>query len=215
MIQQLPIEVSAFIQNCRLIWDRDSRNAFVLDPGGDPDKIIQKVEELGLKIVKVLLTHGHLDHIAYADKLRQHYDVQILGCHRADKFFFLSLPDQMRRYGLYPIVEAFEPDCWMNEGDTLELNDNKLEVLHCPGHSPGHLVFVDHVGKQVFVGDVLFNSSIGRTDLPMGDFEVLKDSILSKLYTLGDDYLVLPGHGPDTTIAREKKSNPFVRIGNP
>lgn len=204
------ISVTAFQQNCSLIWD-DKKNAAIIDPGGDAPKLIKRIEELGLNLQGILLTHGHLDHVGAAPKLKAHFNVEILGPHSADEYWFKALPQQSQKFGLFE-VDSFLPDRWLNQDkEIINIAGYQFEVLHLPGHTPGHVGFIEHSQKVMFTGDVLFKQSIGRTDFPGGNHAELLDSIRSKLYTLADDMIVIAGHGPHTTIGQEKAHNPFVR----
>ena len=203
------IPVTAFQQNCSLIWD-DDKNAAIIDPGGESERLIQRIEELDLNLKVILLTHGHLDHVGAAMQLKQHFSVEIWGSHEEDKFLFESLPEQAQRFGL-PNIEAFLPDRWFNqEGEILKLDGFNFEILHLPGHTPGHIGFIEHEKKVAFTGDVLFQGGIGRTDFPRGDYETLISSIQTKLLPWNDDLIIIAGHGPYTTIGREKQTNPFL-----
>lgn len=203
------IPVTAFEQNCSVIWD-DNKNAAIIDPGGDAQKIIQFVASQGLNVEKILLTHGHLDHIMAVETLKEHFGVQVFGSHQDDKSLFEQLPELCRQYG-FPEVPAFLPDHWLNEGDKLNIGDLHFTVRHLPGHSPGHIGFFDFDNKIAFSGDVLFQNSIGRTDLYQGNFDQLIQTIRTKMFDLEDDFIVIPGHGKHTTIGQEKKSNPFLK----
>ncbi|QIW16551.1 MBL fold metallo-hydrolase [Pasteurellaceae bacterium RH1A] len=203
------IPVSPFQQNCAIIWDED-KNAAVIDSGDDAPSLIRFIEENQLRLQKILLTHGHLDHIMAADKLRQHFKVEIFGSHRADQPLFEHLGDICREYGM-PAVEGFLPDHWLNEGDQVQVGKLTFQVRHLPGHAPGHIGFFDFANKIAFSGDVLFKDSIGRTDLYMGNFDELISTIRHKMFDLEDDFIVMPGHGPHTTIGREKQHNPFLK----
>lgn len=204
------IPVTAFQQNCSLIWD-DEKNAAIIDPGGEAQKLIKRIEELELNLQAILLTHGHLDHVGAAPQLKAHFGVEIIGPHHADEYWFQALPQQSRQFGLFEI-DSFLPDRWLDQdGEILTVAGYQFEVKHLPGHTPGHVGFVEHSQKVIFAGDVLFKQSIGRTDFPGGNHEELLHSIRSKLYTLPDDMIVIAGHGPATTIGQEKAHNPFVR----
>lgn len=203
------IPVTAFAQNCSVIWDND-KNAGIIDPGGDVEKIIQFVRSQGLNVQKILLTHGHLDHIMAVEELKNAFGVEVFGSHQADQPLFEQLPDICRGYG-FPEVPAFLPEHWLNEGDNVTLGQLNFTVRHLPGHSPGHIGFFDFKNKITFSGDVLFQNSIGRTDLYQGDFDQLIHTIRTKMFDLDDDFIVIAGHGSHTTIGQEKKSNPFLK----
>lgn len=203
------IPVTSFQQNCSVIWD-DEKNAAIVDPGGEAEKLIAFIEEKQLKLDKILLTHGHLDHVGSAAKLKKHFQVDIWGPNTEDKFLFDSLPEQSRRFGLFE-ADVFYPDHWLNQEDkTITVGDIKFEVLHLPGHTPGHIGFIEHNKNVAFTGDVLFYNSIGRTDFPRGDHNQLLSSIRKKLFKLNDEMIIVTGHGPATKIGIEKQSNPFL-----
>ena len=204
------IPVTSFQQNCTLIWD-DAKNAAIIDPGGEAPRLIARIEELGLHLKAILLTHGHLDHVGAAEALKAHFDAPIWGPMEEDRFLLQSLPEQAQMFGL-PYVAPFEPDRYFNqEGEVLEIAGNRLEILHLPGHTPGHIGFLERDKKIAFTGDVLFQNSIGRTDFPRGDLDTLLHSIREKLFPLDEATVIVAGHGPYTTIGREKQHNPFVR----
>lgn len=203
------VPVSAFQQNCSIIWD-DEKNAAIIDAGDDAQKIIQFVQEQGLNVQKLLVTHGHLDHIMAVDTLRQYFNVEVFGSHQDDQPLFEQLPEICRSYG-FPEVPAFLPDHWLNEGDRVSVGKLNFHIRHLPGHAPGHIGFFDFDNKIAFSGDVLFQNSIGRTDLYRGDFDQLIHTIRTKMFDLDDDFIVIPGHGSHTTIGQEKKSNPFLK----
>mgnify|MGYP003666405948 FL=1 len=207
------LPVTPFQQNCTLLWNEATMRGAVSDPGGDLDRIMQTVEELGITLEKVLLTHGHLDHASAAGELATRLGIPIEGPHRDDLFLIADLPKQGAKYGL-PQYAGFEPTRWLENGDTVEVGGLTFNVLHCPGHTPGHIVFFNDEARLAIVGDVLFNGSIGRTDLPRGDYASLVDAIRGKLWPLGDDVTFVPGHGPLSTFGAERRSNPFVADEN-
>ncbi|QIQ20895.1 MBL fold metallo-hydrolase [Zophobihabitans entericus] len=206
------IPVTHFQENCSIIWCDKTKEAAFVDPGGEPELLQKAVEKLGVKITKVLLTHGHLDHIGAALKLAEHYQVPIIGPEKEDEFLFEALPQQCIQFG-FPYTAAFLPTQWLNEGDVVKVGEESFSVYHCPGHTPGHIVFVNLAAKIAFVGDVLFKSSIGRTDFPRGNYEQLMSSIKNKLLPLGDDIAFVPGHGPMSTFGYERNYNPFILQG--
>jgi len=206
----LIIPVTAFQQNCSIIWDETTRRAAIVDPGGDLAQILEAVDEQGLALEKILLTHAHLDHAAATAELAALKQIPVEGPHRDDKFWIDNLPEAAQRYGFRP-ARAFEPDRWLQHGDTVTVAGETLEVLHCPGHTPGHVVFFHRQQRFAWVGDVLFAGSIGRSDLPRGDHDTLIRSIREKLFPLGDDIRFLPGHGPMSTFGEERRNNPYVR----
>lgn len=204
------IPVTPLEQNCTLIWCENTKIAALIDPGGDIPQLLKAVAEHGLKLEKVLITHGHLDHCAATQELVEKHGVFVEGPQEEDKFWINGLPDACRKWG-FPPVKPFTPDRWLHEGDKVTVGEEEMEVLHCPGHTPGHIVFYYRPGKIAFVGDVLFQGSIGRTDFPRGDHDTLISSIREKLFPLGDDVTFVPGHGPLSTFGAERKSNPYVR----
>lgn len=203
------IPVTPFQQNCSLLWCEKSRKAAVVDPGGDVDLILSAAQANNVKIEKILLTHGHIDHAGGTSELRRRLNVPVEGPQEEEKFWIDQLPQQSQMFG-FPRAEAFVPDRWLNEGDTVEFGEVMLEVIHTPGHTPGHIVFFDRQARLALVGDVLFQGSIGRTDFPRGDYETLISSIKLKLWPLGNDVTFIPGHGPLSTFGEERESNPFV-----
>ena len=208
-LQLQVIPVTPFQQNCSVIWCDASRRAAVVDAGGDIDRVLAFVRQHGLTVEKLLLTHGHIDHAGGARALADTLGVAIEGPQRAESFWLEQLPAQGQMFGFAPSA-ALTPERWLEEGDTVTVGDEVLAVLHCPGHTPGHVVFVSHAAKLCIVGDVLFQGSIGRTDFPMGDHQQLITAIRDKLFALPEDMTVVPGHGPFTTIGAERRSNPFV-----
>lgn len=205
----LVVPVTPFQQNCSIVWDEAAMRGAVVDPGGDLDSIEQAIAQSGATIEKVLLTHGHLDHAAAAGTLSTRLGVPIEGPERSDLFLIQGLPAQAERYGM-GAFDPFEPTRWLEAGDIVTVGGLSFDVLHCPGHTPGHIVLFCAAARFALVGDVLFRGSIGRTDLPGGDFDALIRSIKQHLWPLGDDVVFLPGHGPASTLGDERRSNPFV-----
>jgi glyoxylase-like metal-dependent hydrolase (beta-lactamase superfamily II) len=203
------LPVTAFQQNCSIIVDETTGKAAVVDPGGDLDQLTEALAQSGATLEKILLTHGHLDHCGGAAALRRRTGVPIEGPQREDAFWIARLQESAARYG-FPATEEFEPDRWLEDGDTITVGGAQLEVRHCPGHTPGHIVFFSAPERIAFVGDVLFAGSIGRTDFPRGDHATLIASITGRLWPLGDDVTFIPGHGPVSTFGDERRTNPFV-----
>jgi glyoxylase-like metal-dependent hydrolase (beta-lactamase superfamily II) len=203
------IPVTPFQQNCTLLWCEKTKKAAVVDPGGDLDNIREAIAQSGVTVEKIILTHGHIDHAGGAAELREDLGVTIEGPHEADRFLLERLAEQGQAYG-FP-ARAVTPDRWLNEGDTVTIGDLTLNVLHCPGHSPGSIVLVSKDQRFALVGDVLFQGSVGRVDLPGGDGKALIRSIKDKLLPLGDDITFICGHGPMSTIGQERQSNPFLQ----
>lgn len=216
------VPVTPFQQNCTILYDEVSKRGAVVDPGGEVERIAAVVAERGVDVERILLTHGHIDHAAGAAPLKAALErslrplggererVPIEGPHEADRFLLDGLEEQGRMFGL-PGARSVVPDRWLVEGDSVRIADWEFAVLHCPGHTPGHVVFFSAALRLLIGGDVLFAGSIGRTDFPYGDHDALLAAIRDKLYPLGDDVRVLCGHGPATTIGRERTTNPFVR----
>ena len=203
------IPVTPFQQNCTLLWCTRTLRAAVIDPGGDLDRVREAIAQTKVKVEKIWLTHGHVDHAGGAAELKEKLSVIIEGPHRADKLLLDRLPASGLKFGMSGI-RAVTPDRWLDDGDRAEIGDLAFEVLHCPGHSPGSIAFVNASQRFAIVGDVLFRSSVGRTDLPGGDHATLMASIKNKLLPLGDDVAFICGHGPTSTIGRERMSNPFL-----
>jgi hydroxyacylglutathione hydrolase len=201
--------VTAFDQNCSLIICPQTNRAAFVDPGGDIDHLQAAAKAAGVTIEKILLTHGHIDHCGQAGILAQQLGVPIEGPHPDDAFWIEQLKTQGTMFGLAG-ADTFTPDRWLHHGDTVTVGNQTLNVLHCPGHTPGHVVFVHEKDRLAFVGDVLFAGSIGRTDFPKGNHQQLLSSIRDKLFPLGDDIAFVPGHGPMSTFGQERRSNPFV-----
>jgi glyoxylase-like metal-dependent hydrolase (beta-lactamase superfamily II) len=207
------LPVTPFQQNCALIWDEATKRGVVVDPGGDVDRIAQAVQQAGIAVERILLTHGHLDHAGGAAELAQALGVPIEGPHRADAFLLDALPEQGAKYGME--CRAVTPGRWLEEGDSVAIAGHDFAVLHCPGHTPGHVVFVNAALGFALVGDVLFQGSVGRTDFPYGDHGALIAAIREKLFPLGDDIQFICGHGPGSTFGAERQSNPYAGEGAP
>ena len=209
MMRAVIIPVTPFQQNCSLIWDEDSRRGALVDPGGESERLLGEAERHGVTLEKILLTHAHLDHCAATAELAQSEALPVEGPQREDRFWIEALPQQAAMFG-FPPARSFEPDRWLEDGDRVTVGGQTLEVLHCPGHTPGHVVFFHPSDRCAWVGDVLFAGSIGRTDFPRGNHEALIRSIRERLFPLGDDVRFVPGHGPMSTFGAERRSNPFV-----
>ena len=203
------VPVTPFQQNCTLIWDPETMQGAVVDPGGDLDRIEAAIAEVGMKPEKILLTHGHIDHAGGAAEMRERLGgVPIEGPHAAERPLLDNLDKQGEAYGIE--ARAVTPDRWLADGDTVSVAGHTFEVMHCPGHSPGSVVLVNRPQRFALMGDVLFQGSIGRTDLPMGSHEALMNSIRTKVMTLDDDFAFICGHGPTSTIGQERRTNPFI-----
>lgn len=203
------VQVTPLQQNCSLIWDTETKHAAFVDPGGDIDCLLGALTHFGLKLKRIWLTHGHLDHAGAAAELRDRTGVAVEGPHRDDQFWLDQIEDSGRRYGL-TAARNVTPDRYLEDGDELELEGVKFGVVHTPGHTPGHVVIYNSEAHVAFVGDVLFAGSIGRTDFPRGNHEQLIQSITSKLWPLGNDITFVPGHGPTSTFGQERRTNPYV-----
>ena len=210
MLQITIVPVTEFQQNCSIVYDDQSKAAVVVDPGGEVDKIAAAVAELGVSVEAICLTHGHLDHAGGAEAAKQQFGVDIVGSHIADKILLDNIEMAAAGYGLTGMRNA-TPDRWLVEGDTLQVGGHEFDVLHCPGHAPGHVVFVNHANKFILMGDVLFQGSIGRTDLPGGNHQELLNSISEKIMTLDDDYQFVCGHSAPSTVGVERRTNPFLQ----
>lgn len=202
------LPVTPFQQNCTLLWDPTTMIGAVIDPGGDLDHIEKAISEIGMKVEKILLTHGHIDHAAGAAELKERLGVPIEGPHEADRPLLDALEAQGQAYGLP--ARTVTPDRWLDEGDTVTVGGHSFDVLHCPGHSPGSVVLVNRKQRFAIVGDVIFQGSIGRTDFPYGDHAALINAIRTKLLPLGDEFAFICGHGPTSTIGQERRTNPFI-----
>jgi hydroxyacylglutathione hydrolase len=208
-LQIAVVQVSAFQQNCSIVFDEDSKRGAIVDPGDDVARIVAMVEKLGVTIEKILLTHGHIDHAGGAEELREKLAVKIEGPHREDQFHLDNLQKRGLDFGMMNLRNV-TPDRWLDDGDAVTFAGFDFSVIHAPGHSPGSVVFFNAENKFALMGDVLFNGSIGRTDLPRGDHATLIRSIKEKILPLGDDVNFLPGHGQPSTIGHERLSNPFL-----
>lgn len=209
MLKATVIPVTPFAQNCSVVWcDRTGAGA-VIDPGGDLDRVLSAARDNGVRLEKILLTHAHIDHAGGTAELARSLKLPIEGPHRGDQFWIDGLPEQARMFG-FGRCDSFAPDRWLEDGDRVQVGEVSFDVLHCPGHTPGHVVFHAPAEKLAFVGDVLFAGSIGRTDFPGGDYDTLIGAIRDKLFPLGDDVRFVPGHGPMSTFGEERRSNPFV-----
>ena len=203
------IPVTAFQQNCSLIWDPVTMEGALVDAGGEADRLLERVAHHGVTLVKLLVTHGHLDHAGAVAELADKLKLPIEGPHRDDAFWIDGMPDAAKQYG-FPATRSFVPDRWLEHGDTVSLGSMTLDVLHCPGHTPGHVVFHHPATGLALVGDVIFQNSIGRTDFPRGNHADLIHAIRTRLFPLGDEVQFVPGHGPMSSFGAERQSNPYV-----
>ena len=203
------IPVTPFAQNCSLLICERTKKAALVDPGGDIEKIFGAIEEEAITIEKILLTHGHLDHCGASKQIRDQLNVPIEGPHIADQFWIDQLEEQSRQFNL-PNSSSFIPDRYLTDDEMVKFGNIKLEVKHCPGHTPGHVIFFSAQANVAIVGDVLFAGSIGRTDFPRGDHDALINSLTTELLPVGDDVTFIPGHGPTTTFVAERQNNPYV-----
>ena len=208
-LQYQVVPVTPFQQNCSIVWCDETMKGVVIDPGGDVKQLLMMIEELQVQVEKLVLTHGHLDHVGGSEELARALNQPIVGPHKDDNFWLQGLEGQSQMFG-FPLTEAFEPSQWLDEGDTVIFGNQSLNVIHTPGHTPGHVVLHSESASLAFVGDVLFKGGVGRTDFPKGDYNTLIDSIKSKLWPLGNETRFVPGHGPESTFGSERVSNPFV-----
>ena len=204
------LPVTPFSQNCSLLWDKDSREGVLVDPGGEADKLLAECDKLGVKIKEIWLTHGHLDHAGGAQDIREKRGIKVIGPHKDDQFWMDEIEQDWAKYGHAGMGRNVVPDRYLEDGDELTLGGKSFHVVHTPGHTPGHVVIYNADMKIAFVGDVLFRGSIGRTDFPKGNHQDLLDSITDKLWPLGDDMRFVPGHGPMSTFGQERQDNAFV-----
>ncbi len=203
------VPVTPFQQNCSVIWCERTRVAAIVDPGGDLDRVLHVVAAEKLELQKILLTHAHIDHAGATAELAERFNLPIEGPHPGDRFWIEGLPEQAAMFSFKP-ARTFEPTRWLRQADSVQVGELTLQVRHCPGHTPGHVVFFNEPARFAIVGDVLFRGSIGRTDFPGGDHATLIRSIRENLFPLGDDVRFLPGHGPMSTFGAERRTNPFV-----
>lgn len=206
------IPVTPYQQNCSLIWCENTMKGAVIDPGGDLDQVLDAAKTNGVTIEKIFMTHSHLDHAGGTAELQKKLGITIEGPHQDDDWLIEKLPAECAKHG-FPPAETFTPDRWLNNGDQVTIGDLTLDVYHCPGHTPGHVVFFDPQSKVAFVGDVLFKGSIGRTDFERGNHGDLISAIRDRLWPLGDDVTFVSGHGEISTFGEERRSNPFVGDG--
>ncbi len=210
MLKFKTIPVTAYEQNCSLLWCDKTNSAAVIDPGGDIDVIMSEIASKQLKVKQIWLTHGHFDHISGAKLLASRLGSEIIGPQVEDKFLFEMLTEQCVRFN-FPRVDSFFPDIWLNDNDSLSLGEEMFSVRHTPGHTPGHIVIAHAASQHIWVGDVLFNNSIGRTDFPRSNYDELIRSIKDKIFSLGDNYSFIPGHGSGGLLITERKHNPFLQ----
>jgi glyoxylase-like metal-dependent hydrolase (beta-lactamase superfamily II) len=208
-IRAMIAPVTPLQQNCTIVWCTKSNKAAVIDPGGEVPRLLQALKDQGLTLEKIWITHGHLDHAGGTAALQAATGAAIEGPHPDDAFWIEEIESSGARWGM-PDAKSFTPDRWLQDGDRVTLGETEFEVIHCPGHTPGHVVFFHRQARFAQVGDVLFQGSIGRTDFPKGDYQALIASITGKLWPLGDDVAFVPGHGPMSQFGAERKTNPFV-----
>ncbi|MEE9346637.1 MAG: MBL fold metallo-hydrolase [Robiginitomaculum sp.] len=204
------IPVTPFSQNCTLLWDKNTMEGVLIDPGGEADKLMETAKELGVTVKQMWLTHGHLDHAGGAEDIRDALSIEIIGPHKDDQFWMDMIEESWAKYGHAGMGRNCKPDRYLEDGDTLSLGGAVFDISHCPGHTPGHVVIHNKDMQIAFVGDVLFKDSIGRTDFPKGNHQDLLDSITGKLWPLGNGMRFVPGHGPMSSFGQERQSNPYV-----
>ncbi|MGC4367144.1 MBL fold metallo-hydrolase [Hydrogenophaga sp. R2] len=209
MLRYQTLPVTAFAQNCSIVWCDQTNEAAVIDPGGEIERLLATVAELGLQLQAIWLTHAHIDHAGAVGELAERLQLPIVGPHPGDQFWIDALPQQSAMFG-FPPARHFAPTRWLQDGDMVQIGQSTLAVRHCPGHTPGHVVFHSAEAQRVFVGDVLFAGSIGRTDFPQGNHAQLLASIRDRLWPMGDDTVFIPGHGPEGTLGEERRFNPYV-----
>lgn len=209
MLRYETIPVTPFEQNCSIVWCDRTMAGAVIDPGGEVERIRAQAQHLGVRLEQILLTHAHIDHAGGAAALARALALPIVGPHRGDQYWIDALPMQARQFG-FAAAEGFTPTRWLADGDEVKVGECVLTVRHCPGHTPGHVVFHSAEARRAFVGDVLFAGSIGRTDFPGGNHDQLIDSIVERLWPMGDDTVFIPGHGPEGSFGHERRHNPYV-----
>jgi len=208
-IRAMIAPVTPLQQNCTIVWCTKTNKAAIIDPGGEVDKLMGALKEHGLTLEKIWITHGHLDHAGGTAAIKELTGAPIEGPHPDDQFWIDDIGASGAKWGM-PEARSFTPDRWLHDGDRVSLGETEFEVIHCPGHTPGHVVFFHRQARFAQVGDVLFQGSIGRTDFPRGNYKDLIDAITGKLWPLGDDVRFVPGHGPMSSFGQERKTNPFV-----
>jgi len=209
MLKYRVVPVTSYQQNCSLVWCSVTHKAALIDPGGEFELLLKAVSEEGVQLEKLLITHGHLDHVGGAKEIADRLNIPIIGPHQADAFWLEWLPSQAEMFG-FPDVETFIPSRWLLHGEQVTVGNEVFDVIHCPGHTPGHVIFYNAASSIAFTGDVLFQNSIGRTDFPKGDYDTLIACIKEKLLPLGDNVIFIPGHGPSSTFGIERENNPFL-----
>ena len=209
MLRYATLPVTPFQQNCSIVWCDTTMEGAVIDPGGELPRVVQEARRLGVALKQILLTHAHIDHAGGTAALAAELSLPIVGPHPGDQFWIDGLRQQARQFG-FPPADGFTPTRWLHDGDTVAVGLSTLDVRHCPGHTPGHVVFHSAEAKRAFVGDVLFAGGIGRTDFPGGDHATLIASITGRLWPMGDDTVFIPGHGPESSFGRERRTNPYV-----
>jgi glyoxylase-like metal-dependent hydrolase (beta-lactamase superfamily II) len=206
--QAIIVPVTPFQQNCTIIWDSESKEAAVVDPGGDVELILQAIRDQALSPSQILLTHGHIDHAGGAEELAQELGAPVIGPNEEDAFLLRSLAQSGQQYGMG--ARNCQPTRFLRQGDEVRVGGLVFQVRQCPGHTPGHVVFFDATNRLALVGDVIFQGSVGRTDLPRGDHDTLIKSIREQIITMGDDVTFLCGHGSPSTVGHERQTNPFL-----
>jgi hydroxyacylglutathione hydrolase len=210
MLKYLTVPVTPFAQNCSIVWCDQTMDAAIIDPGGDLDRLQAEIKRLGVNLKAIWLTHAHIDHAGGTAELAERLNLPIIGPHPGDQFWIDGMVQQGKMFG-FPHCEPFTPTRWLHDGDVVQIGQSQLNVRHCPGHTPGHVVFHSPQAHRAFVGDVLFAGGIGRTDFPQGNQAQLVSSIRERLWPMGDDTVFIPGHGPESTFGEERQFNPYVR----